>query len=240
MAMQLPTGASPVLITQPLHTAQPAAAQIWPPPRATCADQSCTWPVARRGLAAVALLAAHTGRRRGGVVARAFEDEIGVQPPLGFWDPLGLSADGDVADFRRRREAELKNGRVAMYATIGYIMPEYFKWPGFLSPSLDLAFEDIPNGLAALNTVPVEGWLQIIAWCGFFEIVVNQPQNPTEPGNYYRGRYGIFVGRFIPDKALRRDKLNVEMANGRLAMVAIMGMMFQNGVAGNTGAAMWL
>merc|ERR1712170_124026 len=28
---------------------------------------------------------------------RAFESELGVQPPVGFWDPLGLSADGDVA-----------------------------------------------------------------------------------------------------------------------------------------------
>ena len=34
-----------------------------------------------------------------------------VQPPVGFWDPLGLSADGDVAVFKRRREVELKHGR---------------------------------------------------------------------------------------------------------------------------------
>ena len=34
-----------------------------------------------------------------------------VQPPVGFWDPLGLSADGDVTVFKRRREVELKHGR---------------------------------------------------------------------------------------------------------------------------------
>ena len=34
-----------------------------------------------------------------------------VQPPVGFWDPLGLSSDGDVAVFKRRREVELKHGR---------------------------------------------------------------------------------------------------------------------------------
>ena len=28
---------------------------------------------------------------------RAFESELGVQAPTGFWDPLGLSKDGDVA-----------------------------------------------------------------------------------------------------------------------------------------------
>eukprot|EP00913_Durusdinium_trenchii_P025699 g24118.t1 len=57
---------------------------------------------------------------------RAFESELGVQAPLGYFDPMGLSKDGDVDTFRRRRECELKNGRVAMFATIGYMVPEYF------------------------------------------------------------------------------------------------------------------
>ena len=30
-----------------------------------------------------------------------------------------LREDGDVKTFRRRRESELKNGRVAMFATMG-------------------------------------------------------------------------------------------------------------------------
>ena len=30
------------------------------------------------------------------------------QAPVGFWDPLGLSSDGDAAVFARRREVELK------------------------------------------------------------------------------------------------------------------------------------
>merc|ERR1719210_2477996 len=80
---------------------------------------------------------------------RAFENELGVQAPVGFWDPLGLSKDGDVASFKRRRTTELKHGRVAMYATMGYIAPEYFRFPGFLSPSAGLKFQDVPNGLAA-------------------------------------------------------------------------------------------
>ncbi|CAK9028543.1 unnamed protein product, partial [Durusdinium trenchii] len=45
-----------------------------------------------------------------------------VQPPLGYFDPLGISKDGDFTEFYRRREAEIKNGRVAMYATIGMRM----------------------------------------------------------------------------------------------------------------------
>ena len=54
----------------------------------------------------------------------------------GFWDPLGFTADGDVAAFRRRRSVELKHGRISMLATMGYITPEVAgKFPGFLSPS---------------------------------------------------------------------------------------------------------
>eukprot|EP00439_Symbiodinium_sp_Y106_P050523 s8125_g6.t1 len=77
--------------------------------------------------------------------------ELGVQDPIGFWDPLGgvaqgLSADKDQATFKRRR--------AAMYATMGYIVPEYFKFPGYLSPSFGLKFSDVPNGLAALSKIP--------------------------------------------------------------------------------------
>ena len=32
-----------------------------------------------------------------------------------------------------------------MFACIGYIVPEYFKWPGELSPKLGLQFADIPQ-----------------------------------------------------------------------------------------------
>ena len=48
------------------------------------------------------------------------------QAPVGFWDPLGLSKDGDAKVFRRRRESEIKHGRIAMIAAMGFILPECF------------------------------------------------------------------------------------------------------------------
>ena len=39
-----------------------------------------------------------------------------MQPPVGFWDPLGFTKTDDAASFRRRRYVELKHGRVAMFA----------------------------------------------------------------------------------------------------------------------------
>ncbi len=136
----------------------------------------------------------------------AFGSELGVQAPVGFWDPMGFCKDGDVDDFKRRRETELKHGRVARYAAMGFITPEYFKFPGYLSPSAGLKFEDVPSGLAAISKVPVEGWPQWVALCGLYEIVANKP-NASEPGNY-----GV-VGE---DPAKRSRSLSPEDANIRL------------------------
>merc|ERR1712198_108654 len=115
---------------------------------------------------------------------------MGAQPPLGFWDPLGLAAEGDEKDFRRRRETEIKHGRLSMLATMGYITPEITgKFPGFLSLSKEVAFEDIPNGLAAISKVPGAGWLQIVAFCLFCEasqisgLGYNADESKIEPGD---------------------------------------------------------
>merc|ERR1711897_30317 len=156
---------------------------------------------------------------------RAFESEIGVQAPLGYWDPLGLSSDGDVATFTRRRVTEIKHGRVSMWAAMGYIAPEYFKWPGYLSPSAGLKFADVPNGLAALSKVPLSGWLQIVLFAGYWEFGTYNSTAP--PGDL--GWKAITSS----DPDVLKRKLNAEMANGRLAMMAIMGMLYQDGLTGS-------
>merc|ERR1740129_2150982 len=163
-----------------------------------------------------------------------FEGLPGDQAPLGLWDPLGFAKDGDVEKFKKRREVEIKHGRVSMIATIGYIVPEYVKFPGYLSPSEGIAFEDVPNGLAALSKVPAVGWAQIVGFVGFLELVYNQPYG--EPGNYGKGYFGlgsIGVSSSIEDIDKRSEKLSVELANGRLAMMAIIGMFFQDGLTGS-------
>jgi len=156
---------------------------------------------------------------------RAFEEELGVQAPVGFWDPVGYTRDGNSEVFKRRRETELKHGRVAMYATVGYITPEYFKWPGYLSPSTGLAFEDVPNGLAAISKVPGNGWFQIVAFAGYYELFVYK----------YNGTPGDYGWKAISsnDPETLKSKLNAEIANGRLAMMAIIGMFFQDGLTGS-------
>merc|ERR1711972_588420 len=171
-----------------------------------------------------------------GLRVNAFENELGVQAPVGFWDPVGFTADGDVAAFKRRRSVELKHSRICMLASMGYMTPELTgKFPGYLSPSQDLQFADIPNGIGALSKVPALGWAQIVAYFGFCEISGGFEDYKTgTPGDYG------WKALTSTDPAEKTKKLNAEIANGRLAMFAIMAMIFQNGIVGNTGPDMWL
>ena len=99
---------------------------------------------------------------------RAFEDELGVQDPVGLWDPLDFTADCDLLSFKHQRCVELKHGRISMLAAMGYITPEGAgELPGYLSPSLGLKFADVPKGLAAVCKIPALGWVQIFAYAGF-------------------------------------------------------------------------
>ena len=42
------------------------------------------------------------------LAASPFANEIGAQVPLGYWDPLGICADGDRENFDRLRYVEIK------------------------------------------------------------------------------------------------------------------------------------
>ena len=97
-----------------------------------------------------------------------------------------------------------------------------------MSPSMDIKFADVPNGLAAISKVPVAGWAQILAYMSFCEI--SQKQDPgTKP---YDGDFGWKV-LTSDDPEIKKKKLNSELANGRLAMVGIIGLFFQDGITGS-------
>ena len=55
---------------------------------------------------------------------------------------------------------EIKHGRVSMLACLGYIVPEYFKWPGYICETSGIKFADIGTGFSALLKVPAVGWFQ--------------------------------------------------------------------------------
>jgi len=90
------------------------------------------------------------------------EGDIGVLPPLGVYDPLGLI---EKRDMRRYEIMEIKHGRAAMLGFLHVIHIESgVRFPGYLSGSAELKFTDMPAGLiASLEAVPKLGWLQVLA-----------------------------------------------------------------------------
>ena len=139
----------------------------------------------------------------------SYENELGVIAPTGFFDPLGLSKNIDAETFEQYRTAELKHGRVAQLAVIGYIVPEIYKFPGEIAPGLK--FEDVPNGVAAIDAIPSLGWAQMFFLIGAVD---------------YYGYLGSFsAGQ--PDLApevLEKRQLS-ELQHGRLAMLAVLELL---------------
>ena len=110
-----------------------------------------------------------------------------------------------------------------LVASMFYFCKSFQLRPGFLSPSAGLKFADIPNGLAAVSKVPVAGWAQIAAYFGFVEFSGGFDDYKTgTPGDYG------FKVLTSSDPEEKTKKLSAELANGRLAMMAIIGMFFQD------------
>ena len=73
---------------------------------------------------ATAFAPAQTGKASTALAAD-LTAEVGAQAPLGCFDPLGVLGDpkdGDQEQFDNLRYIELKHGRVAMLAFVGYIV----------------------------------------------------------------------------------------------------------------------
>mmetsp|Transcript_31478 Transcript_31478/g.64761 ORF Transcript_31478/g.64761 Transcript_31478/m.64761 type:complete len:197 (+) Transcript_31478:116-706(+) len=137
-----------------------------------------------------------------------YENELGVIAPTGFFDPLGFTDGIDQEKFDQYRTAELKHGRVAQLAVIGYITPEIFRWGFDIAPGIPCA--DVPNGVAAINAIPALGWAQIIFAIGAVDV---------------RGWLGDFdIGK--PDlKGKEEERALQELQHGRLAMLAILELL---------------
>ena len=107
------------------------------------------------------IIAALAVQGRTGAVQMFSEGDIGVLPPLGVYDPLGLI---ETRDMRRYEIMEIKHGRAAMLGFLHIIAIEAgIRVPGYLSVSQDLKFSDVPAGcFASLEAVPTAGWLQIM------------------------------------------------------------------------------
>merc|ERR1712172_108791 len=92
------------------------------------------------------------------------ELELGVTEPLGVFDPLGW-LESEPEAFERRRAVERKHGRIAMAAVLGCIVHNnHIVFDGYISPSANLKFSDIPTGIDGWKAIPTAGLAQIFAF----------------------------------------------------------------------------
>jgi light-harvesting complex I chlorophyll a/b binding protein 1 len=151
------------------------------------------------------------------------EGDIGVLPPLGVYDPLGLI---ETRNMYRYECMEIKHGRAAMLGFLHVIaIHAGVRFPGYLSPSAGLKFSDVPVGcFASLEALPTAGWLQImLTTCmmetGYFlweyQGYGAVDGEPGDIGGESWVRYD--------DPEVKTFKLNVERQNGRAAMLGVTG-----------------
>eukprot|EP00595_Chromulina_sp_UTEXLB2642_P002803 CAMPEP_0196767534 /NCGR_PEP_ID=MMETSP1095-20130614/41723_1 /TAXON_ID=96789 ORGANISM="Chromulina nebulosa, Strain UTEXLB2642" /NCGR_SAMPLE_ID=MMETSP1095 /ASSEMBLY_ACC=CAM_ASM_000446 /LENGTH=171 /DNA_ID=CAMNT_0042135963 /DNA_START=668 /DNA_END=1183 /DNA_ORIENTATION=- len=143
-----------------------------------------------------------------------FENEIGVQPPLGFWDPLGLLKDADQERFERLRTVETKHGRIAQLAILGHLVTTAgVRLPGDIA--FGVPFSSVKAGLAAFETIPAAGVAQIIAFIGLIELGYAARKDDIEAAQLKASGW---------DQETINKKLAIELNNGRAAQVGILAL----------------
>jgi hypothetical protein len=175
----------------------------------------------------------------------------GILDPLGFTN-LNLWETGDAATIGWLRHAEIKHGRVAMAAFVGYIVHAnhiVFPWAftgGPLSTGETTMFADISAAGSPIDqwaAVPTDGKLQILGTIALLEFV-GETTSPGKP-HYTKGGlpgytpelksfdgvphpvpFNLYDPFGFSDKRSEDDKARgriVEINNGRGAMLGIIG-----------------
>jgi len=152
----------------------------------------------------------------------------GVSAPLGFFDPLDFCGEASEGKIRFYREVELKHGRVAMLAALGFVVGEQFHplWGGSV---------DVPSYIAFQETPLQDFWPAVVLAISVAEVFsVFSFQNPAgnEPWtirtDHEAGDFGFDpIGLKPTDAAELKEMQTKELNNGRLAMIAAAGMIFQ-------------
>lgn len=146
----------------------------------------------------------------------------------GFLQPPSWEETPGIPTIYWMREAELKNGRVAMLAVVGWIATDF----GLRFPFEQFSTDSIPSAYLAHNTLVQQGAMTVlllaiglVEFCtGAVLVEVSKGEiEDREPGDYkFDG--GFFNGK---DEKFVHDMKTKEVNNGRLAMLAFGGIATQ-------------
>lgn len=145
---------------------------------------------------------------------------VGATKPLGKFDPLGLGKD--EAKLTQYREAELKHGRLAMLAMLGIFVQSAYH-PLYQGASMS------NNPFEAAAAVPALGWVQIAGFASFVEFlgILAKKRADYQPGDLLGSSEWVDNS----DEGWV-DYQQKELNNGRLAMMAFLGIWVQHVVLG--------
>lgn len=147
----------------------------------------------------------------------AFDGEVGAANLAGgatvCWDPLNFVTGQDQATFDKYRASEVKHGRIAMLAFVGYATTwnTSFRFPGC---------EAFPGGhKAVLEIPPLDLLLPILAITGALEFAVFKQKEGSFPGDMGGGSFPVGFGPLFTKGYDEKEVRLNEILNGRAAMM---------------------
>ena len=207
-----------------------------------------------------------SGYKRLNVSCQADLQDLGkkLNPIVGYYDPLDLTNSalwGTSNEFTIGwlRQAEIKHGRVAMAAFVGYCVQSNVHFPWAMSldgspfPSTDLSPPE------QWDALPLASRLQIVLFVGFLELYSElSPREGSDAGQIHYtqggqpGKFPTFeaIPHSIPFKSLydpfgfhknmsaeqKEKRLRAEINNGRLAQLGIFGFLCAQTIPGSVPA----
>jgi len=183
-----------------------------------------------------------------------------ANPVVGFYDPLNLAeadfwGEGNEATIGFLRQSEIKHGRIAMFAFVGYIVQSNFVFPwaqtlaGAPHPSPDLSPE------AQWDAVPLGAKWQIFAVISALEVwdecgggslphyMAGRKPGQFPPFTLFRDNVHFVLDLYDPfgfsknmSEETKERRLTAELNNGRLAMLGIFGFLSADTVPGSVPA----
>lgn len=155
---------------------------------------------------------------------------ISVETGGKVWDPLGFTEKMDEGNLKLMRAAELKHGRVAMLACVGWawtVSGTHFD--GLISKSSGVSFAEIAalGPLAGAAKIPAAGIWQMILAIGSLEIFWENKY----PSSECAGNFG--VPTMTKDPAKLAEFELAELKHGRLAMFGIISFACASALPGS-------